>query len=68
MPEDFTFKIKSVPVTTKDETSVRVEDYEKKAISAAMSKHNGNLSKAAEEIGIARSTLYRKIARFGMDN
>jgi DNA-binding NtrC family response regulator len=67
MPEDFTFKTKSVPVTLIDETAVRVEDYEKKAISAAMSKHNGNLSKAAEEIGIARSTLYRKIARFGMD-
>jgi transcriptional regulator with PAS, ATPase and Fis domain len=67
-PEDFTFKTKSAPVTTTDETSVRVEDYEKKAISAAMIKHNGNLSKAAEEIGIARSTLYRKIARFGMDN
>lgn len=67
-PEDFTFKTKSAPVTITDEPSVRVEDYEKKAISAAMSKHNGNLSKAAEEIGIARSTLYRKIARFGMDN
>jgi DNA-binding NtrC family response regulator len=67
MPEDFAFKTKFVPVTLIDETAVRVEDYEKKAIRAAMSKHNGNLSKAAEEIGIARSTLYRKIARFGMD-
>jgi DNA-binding NtrC family response regulator len=67
-PEDFTFKTKSAPVTITDEPSFRVEDYEKKAISAAMIKHNGNLSKAAEEIGIARSTLYRKIARFGMDN
>jgi two-component system response regulator HydG len=67
-PDDFAFKAKSFPVTTIDEPSFRVEDYEKKAISAAMSKHNGNLSKAAEEIGIARSTLYRKIARFGMDN
>lgn len=67
IPEDFAFKTKFVPVTLIDETAVRVEDYEKKAIRAAMSKHNGNLSKAAEEIGIARSTLYRKIARFGMD-
>jgi two-component system response regulator HydG len=67
-PGDFAFKAKSFPVTEINESSFRVEDYEKKAISAAMSKHNGNLSKAAEEIGIARSTLYRKIARFGMDN
>ena len=51
-----------------DEPAIRVEDYEKKAINRAMTKHNGNLSKAAEELGIARSTLYRKIARFGMEN
>jgi transcriptional regulator with PAS, ATPase and Fis domain len=67
-PDDFAFKAKSFPDISIVEPSFRVEDYEKKAISAAMSKHNGNLSKAAEEIGIARSTLYRKIARFGMDN
>jgi transcriptional regulator of acetoin/glycerol metabolism len=47
---------------------IRVEDYEKKAINNAMTKYNGNLTKAAEEIGIARSTLYRKIARLGMED
>ena len=67
-PNDFILKIK--PNTTQQitEPAIRVEDYEKRAISSAMKKHNGNLSKAAEEIGIARSTLYRKIARFGLDN
>ena len=66
-PDDFTLRCKS-PVKLADDTAVRVEDFEKIAINKAMSKHNGNLSRAAEEIGIARSTLYRKIARFGMDN
>jgi DNA-binding NtrC family response regulator len=65
-PEDFVLKTKSSDTQNIAEPAIRVEDYEKQAISSAMKKHNGNLSKAAEEIGIARSTLYRKIARFGM--
>lgn len=66
-PDDFNFRIKP-NYAFAEEPVIKVEDFEKQAISRAMSKHNGNLSKAAEEIGIARSTLYRKIARFGMEN
>ncbi len=67
-PDDFVMRNKSAPPQLTVEAAIRIEDYERRAISNAMSKHNGNLSKAAEEIGIARSTLYRKIARFGMEN
>ena len=67
-PDDFILKIKPTTAQLITEPTIRIEDYEKRAISSALSKHNGNLSKAAEEIGIARSTLYRKIARFGMEN
>jgi len=67
-PCDFILRIKSSPGNVTDESSIRVEDYEKKAIICAMNKHNGNLSKAADELGIARSTLYRKISRFGIIN
>jgi len=67
-PDDFSLraKLKSSPII--EESAIRFEDYEKMAINKAMSRHNGNLSRAAEEIGIARSTLYRKIARFGIEN
>jgi DNA-binding NtrC family response regulator len=65
-PDDFIFKCKPFPVGKTDEPSLRVEDYEKKAIENVLGKYNGNLSKASEELGIARSTLYRKIAYFGM--
>jgi two-component system, NtrC family, response regulator HydG len=65
--DDFMFRTKSASAMVIEEPMIRVEEYEKKAISSAMTKYNGNLSKAAEEIGIARSTLYRKIARFGID-
>jgi DNA-binding NtrC family response regulator len=67
-PDDFVLRIKSSPPQITEEPAMRVEDYERKAISVALDKYNGNLSKAAEEIGIARSTLYRKIARFGINN
>lgn len=66
-PEDFVLKIKSSQTALTEEQIIRVEDYEKKAIRNALSKHNGNLSKAAKELGIARSTLYRKIANFGTE-
>jgi DNA-binding NtrC family response regulator len=67
-PDDFVLKIRNLPVQNFDENVNRVEDYEKKAISSALDKHKGNLSRAAEDLGIARSTLYRKIAHFGIDN
>jgi len=67
-PADFILRAKSTHAQLINEPAIRVEDYEKRAISSALSKHNGNLSKAAEEIGMARSTLYRKIARFGIEN
>ncbi len=66
--EDFILRNKPLNVVQTDAQSIKVEDYEKAAIIRAMDKFNGNLSKAAEEIGMARSTLYRKIARFGIEN
>jgi len=67
-PDDFVLRTKPSPAKLIDGPVIRVEDYEKKAINNAMTKYNGNLTKAAEEIGIARSTLYRKIARLGMED
>ncbi|HVN58473.1 MAG TPA: sigma-54 dependent transcriptional regulator [Bacteroidales bacterium] len=49
-------------------TEVSVEDFERKAIREALVRNSGNLSKASEELGIARSTLYRKIAQFGLED
>ena len=65
--EDFILKIKQQLVQVNDEPIVSVEDYERKAIANALTKNNGNLSKAANDLGVARTTLYRKISHFGLE-
>jgi transcriptional regulator with PAS, ATPase and Fis domain len=66
-PEDFILKLKPQLVPVMIETIVKVEDYERKAITNALNKNNGNLSKAANDLGVARTTLYRKISQFGLE-
>lgn len=62
-PDDFEIRMRSAQKITPPETVTSVGDYEKVAINRALEKYKGNLSKAAEELGIARSTLYRKISQ-----
>ncbi len=66
-PEDFVLRTKPLTANEPEEQALRVEDYERKAIAHALSKNTGNLSKAADDLGIARTTLYRKISRFGIE-
>lgn len=44
----------------------RLEEYEKIAITKVIRKNQGNLSKSAMELGIARSTLYQKINKLSI--
>ncbi|VXD10599.1 Sigma-54-dependent Fis family transcriptional regulator [Marinoscillum sp. 108] len=46
--------------------SLRVEDVEKSTVIRAIEKHGGNLSKAADELGMGRTTLYRKMKKYGI--
>lgn len=41
-----------------------MEDMQRRMIKKAIEDNSGNLTKAAQQIGIARSTLYRKMADF----
>ncbi len=62
-PEDF---LVSSPKTIPSKSSLKVEDLEKSAIVNALEKCHGNLTKAAVELGFGRSTLYRKINKYGL--
>jgi transcriptional regulator of acetoin/glycerol metabolism len=39
---------------------------EREVILKALKKFNGNLTRAAEELGIGRTTLYRKLEEYGI--
>ncbi|NVN91421.1 MAG: sigma-54-dependent Fis family transcriptional regulator [Desulfuromonadales bacterium] len=43
-------------------------ELEKRAISAALSMYEGNILKAAANLGIGRNTLYRKIKEYGIEH
>jgi DNA-binding NtrC family response regulator len=45
---------------------LNLDRLEARAIAQAIAKHQGNLSKAAQELGLGRTTLYRKMARHGL--
>jgi DNA-binding NtrC family response regulator len=51
-----------------DETnqSNKLEDVEKNTIIRVINSNKGNLTKASEELGISRSTLYLKIEKYGI--
>jgi len=63
--EDFLMTGRQAPVTTTRD-SYNLEEVEKKTISEAIRKHQGNLSRASQELGMGRSTLYRKMKKYGL--
>ncbi len=63
-PEDFFMKH---IISGKNDDSIKtLEEMEHRMISKAIEKHGGNLSAAAEELGITRQTIYNKVKRFRM--
>ncbi len=48
------------------EPITNLTEIERKAISEAIRKNKGNMSKAARELGLGRTTLYRKIEKYGL--
>ena len=51
---------------TADPVGFRMEDVEKQTIQQALEKYHYNISKAADELGMARTTLYRKMTKYGI--
>ncbi|WP_374763452.1 sigma-54-dependent transcriptional regulator [Yunchengibacter salinarum] len=46
----------------------RLADIEARAIRAALIRYEGRMSEAARRLDIGRSTLYRKVARYGLEH
>ena len=52
--------------TELNDEELNLTQVEVKTIERAIAKHQGNLSKAAQELGLGRTTLYRKMAKHGL--
>lgn len=61
LPEDLHFS--SQRFDTAVSGSLNLEDTERKLIAKAMEKHQGNISKAAKDLGLTRAALYRRIEK-----
>lgn len=67
-PEDFFFNTNPNRV---EESQVTLEDYhleevEKILIRKVLKKYDGNITQAANELGLTRSSLYRRLEKYGL--
>jgi two-component system response regulator HydG len=46
--------------------TLNLDEVEKAAIAKALQMHNGNISKAADELGLTRASLYRRMEKYGL--
>jgi two-component system, NtrC family, response regulator HydG len=64
--EDMVVQGRAVAAPQDPQLELNLEALEKTAIRQAIAKHAGNLSKAAQELGLGRTTLYRKMAKHAL--
>jgi len=62
---DFPMEVR-VTSQASDKSTLHIEDIEKQAIQNAIKACGGNLTQAAKELGMGRSTLYRKMEKYGL--
>lgn len=65
-PSDFFFGAKLPASAPGEAASLNLRDVEKAAICRALSKHQGNVSQAARELGLTRTSLYRRMHDYGL--
>lgn len=65
-PEDLIFSpIESQPATPLH-TDFNLNNLEKNAILLVIEKHGGNITKAAKELGLTRTALYRRLSKYDL--
>ena len=56
--------IESAPAQVDEVNQTNLSAVEKNTILRVIEKHNGNISKAAKELGITRTALYRRLSKY----
>lgn len=52
--------------SSSNSNTLNLDEVEKTAIVKALNMHNGNISKAADELGLTRASLYRRMEKYGI--
>ncbi|QCR22437.1 sigma-54 dependent transcriptional regulator [Pontibacter sp. SGAir0037] len=68
-PDDFFFMPEeefNVHAATTTPDAQSLDDLERDAVQRAMQKHDGNISKAAKELGLSRGALYRRLEKYAL--
>jgi DNA-binding NtrC family response regulator len=64
-PDDLIFSIlETAPDTNMDDDNIQLSTLEKNAILRVIEKHNGNITRAAKELGLTRTALYRRLSKY----
>ncbi|GAB3907465.1 sigma-54-dependent transcriptional regulator [Mucilaginibacter boryungensis] len=50
--------------TVEDDSNIPLSAMEKNAILRVIEKHNGNITRAAKELGLTRTALYRRLSKY----
>jgi DNA-binding NtrC family response regulator len=56
--------IESVPVNIAEDDDMKLSTIEKNTILHVIEKYNGNITKAAKELGLTRTALYRRLSKY----
>ena len=64
--EDFFFLTNNPQADDINIENYNLESVERSVIGKAINKHNGNISKAAKELGLTRASLYRRLEKHGL--
>ncbi|OOQ61837.1 sigma-54-dependent transcriptional regulator [Mucilaginibacter pedocola] len=64
--DDLLFSILETPGETvsEDDSNIPLSAMEKNAILRVIEKHNGNITRAAKELGLTRTALYRRLSKY----
>ncbi|QES89097.1 sigma-54-dependent transcriptional regulator [Rhizosphaericola mali] len=67
-PEDMLFSPleKNTILTQSNHNTSNLETLEKETIVKVIEKHNGNISRAAKELGLTRTALYRRLNKYDL--
>jgi sigma-54 dependent transcriptional regulator, acetoin dehydrogenase operon transcriptional activator AcoR len=68
LPAELLSAVGHEPVVASNAPTTSLEESERLAIVRAVQGVHGNLAQAARALGISRSTLYRKVERYHLDN